>query len=201
MDKKQHWEKVYTTKQPHEVSWTQDVPKTSLHFIHSFNLPETASIIDIGGGDSKLVDHLLDEGFEHITVLDISEQALDRARKRLGTRAGKVKWIVADVNEFTPTGSYNVWHDRAAFHFLTAADEVAHYLDITRKAVNGYMVMGTFSENGPEKCSGLPVKQYDEAQLQQQLSNGFEKLKCIHENHITPFNTSQNFLFCSFKRA
>lgn len=201
MDKKLHWEKVYSTKQPHEVSWTQDIPQTSLEFIHSFKLPKTASVIDIGGGDSKLVDYLLDEGFEHITVLDISEQALNRAKERLGDKAGKVKWIVSDVNDFVPTEQYDVWHDRAAFHFLTTATEVGNYLDTTRKAVKGYFIIGTFSENGPEKCSGLQVKQYNEQELQQELSDGFEKIKCITEDHVTPFNTKQNFLFCSFKRA
>ena len=197
---KRHWETVYSTKQPNEVSWTQDVPKTSLDFIHSFNVSRSASIIDIGGGDSRLVDYLVDEGFEHVSVLDISEKALERAKARLGEKSNRVKWIVSDITEFAPTVSYDVWHDRATFHFLTTSAQIAKYLSTARKVVNGYLTIGTFSENGPKKCSGLDIKQYNEMQLQEELSNGFEKIKCVIEDHITPFNTSQNFLFCSFKK-
>ncbi|MBO9150792.1 class I SAM-dependent methyltransferase [Chitinophaga sp. GCM10012297] len=131
-DRKQHWENVYSSKQPHEVSWTQAVPVISLDFIRSFNLPENARIIDIGGGDSKLADFLLDEGYENISVLDISEAALRRAQERLGKRASAVKWIVADVTEFVPEETYDVWHDRAAFHFLTTPEQIARYLDTAR---------------------------------------------------------------------
>lgn len=198
--KKEHWEKVYETKQPHEVSWTQELPKTSLNFVHSFNLPKNASIIDIGGGDSKLVDYLLYEGYEDISVLDISEKAIERAKTRLGKMATKVKWIVSDITEFQPARSYDCWHDRATFHFLTTSGEINTYLNIARKAVNRYMAIGTFSDKGPIKCSGLDVHQYTEQELQDQLSDGFEKIKCITEDHTTPFNTVQNFLFCSFKR-
>lgn len=198
--RKEHWEKVYSSKQPHEVSWTQELPKTSLDFVHSFSLPKSARIIDVGGGDSKLVDYLLDEGYENISVLDISEKAIERARQRLGEKAAKVNWIVSDVTEFKPTTTYDCWHDRATFHFLTTAGEVNTYLATARKSVNGYMVIGTFSDKGPKKCSMLDVHQYTEAELQQQLADGFEKLKCITEDHTTPFHTTQNFLFCSFKR-
>jgi len=199
-NRKEHWEKVYQTKQPHEVSWTQELPKTSLDFLHSFSLPKTASIIDIGGGDSKLVDYLLEEGFENISVLDISEHAIERAKNRLGEKANKVNWIVSDVTEFHPTTTYDCWHDRATFHFLTEEAEMNTYLNTARQAINSYMVIGTFSDKGPTKCSMLNVHQYTEEELQMQLQNGFEKLKCVTEDHITPFNTTQNFLFCSFKR-
>ena len=199
--KKEHWEKVYSNKQSHEVSWTQELPKTSLEFIHDVNLPKTASIIDIGGGDGKLVDHLLKEGFENITVLDISEQALDKARQRLGEKAAKVKWILCDVTAFHPTVTYDLWHDRATFHFLTKTNEIKTYLATARQAVKNYLVIGTFSDKGPKKCSGLNVHQYTEKELQQQLANGFKKIKCITEDHITPFNTKQNFLFCNFRRS
>lgn len=198
--RKEHWEKVYTSKQPHEVSWTQELPKTSLDFVQSFNLAKTASIIDIGGGDSKLVDCLLDEGFENISVLDISEKALQKAKQRLGERAKKVNWIVCDVTEFKPSTTFDCWHDRATFHFLTSADEINTYLTIAREAVKGFMAIGTFSDNGPKKCSMLDVHQYTEQELQQQLRNGFEKIKCVTEDHTTPFNTTQNFLFCSFRK-
>jgi len=198
--RKEHWEKVYSTKQPNEVSWTQEIPKTSLDFFHSFNLPKSANIIDIGGGDSNLVDYLLNEGYKNISVLDISETAINRAKQRLGEKAIKVNWIVSDVTEFKPSSSYDCWHDRATFHFLTSSDDMNVYLETARQAVNGYMVIGTFSDKGPKKCSMLDVHQYTEEELQQQLSDGFSKLKCLTEDHKTPFNTIQNFLFCSFKR-
>jgi trans-aconitate methyltransferase len=198
--RKEHWEKVYSSKLPHEVSWTQELPKTSLDFVHSFNLPKSVNIIDIGGGDSKLVDYLLDEGFENISVLDISEKAIERAKVRLGEKAVKVNWIVSDVTEFHPTSTYDCWHDRATFHFLTSQGDITTYLEIARQAVKGFMAIGTFSDKGPKKCSMLDVHQYTEEELQTQLQNGFDKLKCVTEDHTTPFNTVQNFLFCSFKR-
>ncbi len=199
-ERKDHWEKVYATKQPQEVSWTQEKPQTSLDFILSFQLDKKASIIDIGGGDSKLVDYLLDEGFEDISVLDISENALTRAKQRLGEKANKVNWIVADITDFAPEKKYDVWHDRATFHFLTTAEQIHKYLNNALTAVSKYLTIGTFSENGPKKCSGLDIKQYTENELQTELSIGFQKIKCINEDHITPFNTIQNFLFCSFKK-
>lgn len=197
---KNHWETVYETKNPDEVSWTQEVPKTSLNFIHSFGLDKKVSIIDVGGGDSRLVDFLLNEGYENITILDISERALEKAKKRLGDKADKVNWIVNDITTFKPTTLYDIWHDRATFHFLTTKEQVSKYLSVARESVSGYMTMGTFSTNGPTKCSGLNIKQYDEETLTTEFENGFEKLKCITEDHTTPFNTIQNFLFCSFKK-
>lgn len=198
--RKNHWETVYETKNPDQVSWTQEVPKTSLDFIHSFGLAKTAKIIDIGGGDSKLVDYLLDEGFENITVLDISAIALNKAKQRLGHKAKKVNWVVSDITEFKPNTTFDVWHDRATFHFLTTAEQIATYTNIARHAVTGYLTIGTFSNNGPQKCSGLDIKQYNEETLETELQNGFCKLRCVVEDHTTPFNTTQNFLFCSFKR-
>ena len=197
---KNHWETVYETKNPDQVSWTQTKPTTSLDFIHSFGLAKSAKIIDIGGGDSKLVDYLLDEGFEHITVLDISSKALEKAQKRLGDKAKKVNWIVSDITTFEPTTTFDVWHDRAAFHFLTTITQVEKYMTTARNAVNGYLTIGTFSENGPTKCSGLEIKQYSEANLIATLQEGFDKIRCITEDHTTPFDTKQNFVFCSFKR-
>ena len=198
-ERKNHWEKVYESKQPNEVSWTQEIPQTSLDFIHGFNLPKTANIIDIGGGDSKLVDYLLQEDFVNITVLDISEKALERAKLRLGEKAKKVKWIATDITEFAPTETYDVWHDRATFHFLTTPQQIKKYVHTASQAVTGYLTMGTFSDKGPVKCSGLDVHQYTEEELQSTLSSAFEKIRCVEEDHITPFQTKQNFLFCSFK--
>lgn len=197
---KKHWNKVYKTKEPNQVSWTQEIPKTSLEFIHSFGLTKTAKIIDIGGGDSKLVDYLLDEGFENITVLDISAKALNKAKKRLGNKAKKINWIVSDIIDFEPETTFDIWHDRATFHFLTTNEQVAKYMYTARKAVSGFLTIGTFSDSGPEKCSGLQIKQYSEEKLSAELQNGFQKIKCITEDHITPFDTTQNFLFCSFKK-
>lgn len=199
MDQKAHWENIYIGKQPNEVSWTQEVPTISLTLIREMNLPKSAQIIDIGGGDSKLVDFLLQEGYENISVLDISEKALEKAQQRLGALADKVTWIVADITTFNTTTAYDLWHDRAAFHFMTTPEQIEKYLTIAKKAVKGHMTIGTFSYDGPTKCSGLTIKQYDEAALVSQLSNSFSKIKCITEEHITPFNTKQHFLFCTFK--
>jgi trans-aconitate methyltransferase len=197
-NRKQHWDHVYASKNSDEVSWTQELPKTSLEFLHEFNLSKKSGIIDVGGGDSKLVDYLLNEGYENITVLDISEQAINKAKQRLGSNADRVKWIVSDITEFSPPENYDCWHDRATFHFLTTTDEINRYLEIARKAINKFMVIGTFSDKGPDKCSMLSVHRYTEPELQQQLSKGFKKIKCITEDHVTPFKTVQNFLFCSF---
>ena len=200
LDRKKHWETVYETKNPDQVSWTQETPKTSLEFIHSFGLKKTAKIIDIGGGDSKLVDYLIDEGFENITVLDISAKSLEKAKARLGKKANKVNWIVSDITEFEPNMTFDVWHDRATFHFLTKTEEIKKYLKTARKSVNGFLTIGTFSKNGPKKCSGLEIKQYNEDELTLEFKNGFDKINCVTEDHITPFNTTQNFLFCSFEK-
>ena len=199
-NKKNHWENVYETKQPNEVSWTQEKPETSLDFIRETHLEKSARIIDIGGGDSKLVDFLLEEGYENITVLDISERALERAQKRLGLNAKKVTWIVSDITEFKPETTYDIWHDRATFHFLTTEEQVEKYVEITGKWVTGFLIIGTFSEIGPKKCSGLDIKQYSESELDKQFSNRFKKLKYITEDHITPFGTKQNFTFCVFEK-
>jgi SAM-dependent methyltransferase len=199
-DRKKHWDAVYETKQPNEVSWTQENPKTSLDFIRETHLGKTAKIIDIGGGDSKLVDFLLEGGYENITVLDISEKALERAKKRLGKNAEKVNWIVSDITEFKPETSYDIWHDRATFHFLTTAEQLEKYVEIIEKRVASFLIIGTFSDQGPRKCSGLDIKQYSETELENQFSNSFKKLKCSTEDHVTPFKTTQNFTFCVFEK-
>ena len=200
INRKNHWETVYETKQPNEVSWTQENPKTSLDFIRETQLEKSAKIIDIGGGDSKLVDFLLEEGYENITVLDISSTALERAKKRLGKNAEKVSWIASDITEFKPETSYDIWHDRATFHFLTTGEQINKYVEITEKWVSGFLIIGTFSNQGPKKCSGLEIKQYSETELEKQFSNRFKKLKCISEDHTTPFETKQNFTFCAFEK-
>lgn len=199
LQRKKHWETVYETKNPDEVSWTQEIPKTSLAFIHSLGLDKSAKIIDIGGGDSKLVDFLLDQGFENITVLDISEKALEKAKIRLVEKAKKVTWIVSDILDFEPTETYDVWHDRAAFHFLTTDEEIEKYKSIVNKSVDGFLIIGTFSENGPLKCSGLEISQYSQEKLTSTFEEKFDKIDSVLEDHQTPFGTTQNFLFCGLK--
>ncbi|MFV0207859.1 class I SAM-dependent methyltransferase [Empedobacter falsenii] len=191
---------MYDVKTPQEVSWTQEKPETSLNFIQSFSVDKTAKIIDVGGGESKLVDFLLEEGYENISVLDISANALEKAKKRLGDKAEKVNWIVADITEFEPTEQYDVWHDRAVFHFLTEDNDIKKYQDLVSKAVKGKMVIGTFSTNGPLKCSGLEIQQNDEISLTSTFAADFEKIECFTIDHITPFDTIQNFIFCSFNK-
>ncbi len=202
LDRKKHWENIYQTKDLKDVSWYQPTPTTSLDFLKQFNIPKTAKIIDIGGGDSFLVDHLLDLGYTDLTVLDISVASLDRAKQRLGDRATKVKWIVADAATFKPTEQYDFWHDRAAFHFLTQEQEITSYIDTIQKSIKptGVLVIGTFSEQGPKKCSGIEIKQYSETTMTDRLKKFFEKVKCITVDHKTPFDTIQNFIFCSFKK-
>lgn len=202
MDLKSHWENIYLGNKFSEASWYQANPQTSLDFIGGLGIQKDSSIIDIGGGDSLLVDHLLRLGFTDITVLDISEAAIDSAKQRLGKDGDKITWIVSDVLEFSADKKFDCWHDRAAFHFLTTEEQVKQYLNIARKHISekGSLVIGTFSTTGPEKCSGLPVKQYSEQTLSNQLKKWFEKIKCITIDHITPVQQIQNFLFCSFKK-
>jgi len=199
---KEHWENVFTTKQETEVSWFQPYPKTSIEFVKLFNLPFDANIIDIGGGDSHFVDALLEEGYQNIWVLDISENALSRAKKRLGEKANKVNWVVSDIIDFIPNITFDFWHDRAAFHFLTTEENINKYVGIAEKGIkaNGILVLGTFSESGPTKCSGLEIKQYSETSMSSRFELSFDRIKCIAEEHQTPFNTIQSFLFCSFKK-
>ncbi len=198
--KKEHWEKIYSTKQENEVSWFQQYPKTSMDFVKLFDLKRDSKIIDVGGGDSHFVDALLEAGFTNITVLDISAKAIERAKIRIGTKANLVKWIVADVTKFVPAETYDFWHDRAAFHFLINESDADDYVEIANKGVkqNGILVLGTFSVNGPKKCSGLDIKQYSEESMSAKFEKYFDRVKCITEDHQTPFNTTQNFLFCSF---
>jgi trans-aconitate methyltransferase len=201
-ERKKHWENVYQTKELKELSWFQATPKTSLDIIHSFYLPKSAKIIDVGGGDSLLVDHLLDLGYQNLTVLDISATAIDKAKKRLGEKAKNVKWINADASTFTPAEKYDLWHDRAAFHFLTDEKEIKNYLETANQYIHptGFLVIGTFSENGPKKCSGIEVRQYSETSITQQMKRFFKKIDCISAEHITPTGFPQHFIFCSFKK-
>lgn len=202
-DRKKHWENIYQNKSTDEVSWYQPSPTTSLQFVEQFNLPKTAKIIDIGGGESLFVDYLLDLGYQDITVLDISEKAIEKARKRLGERANHVKWIISDATDFKSVEKYDLWHDRAAFHFLTENKEIEKYIELAKSRIKptGYLVIGIFSKQGPEKCSGIRIKQYSQQSMTNRLKNFFKKVKCITVDHKTPFDTIQNFIFCSFIRV
>lgn len=199
---KDHWEKVFAIKAENQVSWFQPYPKTSVEFFELFNLPLDANIIDIGGGDSHLVDVFIEKGYRNIYILDISENALNRAKKRLGEKASLVHWIVSDITDFKPEIKFDFWHDRAAFHFLTSQEKIEKYVNIAENYINknGYLVLGTFAEGGPEKCSGLEIKQYSEASMSTRFEKKFDRIKCISEEHETPFNTKQHFLFCSFRK-
>ncbi len=201
-DRKQHWETIYQTKPLTDVSWYQPTPETSLQFVRELAIPKDAKIIDIGGGDSFLVDHLLALGYSDVTVLDISEAAIARAKQRLGVGAEKVTWIVADASTFQPTETYDLWHDRAAFHFLTDPLEIEQYVKTATEniRINGSLVIGTFSTDGPLKCSGIPIQQYTPDLLQEQFSEGFECIQCFTQDHPTPFDTLQNFVFCRFRK-
>ena len=198
---KAHWETVYSTKTPQEVSWTQEKPAISLDFISSFKLDKSASIIDIGGGDSLLVDFLLDLGYTNISVLDISAHAIERAKVRLGDKASLVTWIVSDINEYQPEITYDLWHDRAAFHFLTQPSDIDRYVRLVANHAKN-LVVGTFSIDGPLKCSGLEITQYDETSLGDLFkAEGFECIESKREDHQTPFGSTQNFVFASFSEV
>lgn len=199
---KNHWEHIYNTKQPNQVSWTQEVPTISINFVKQLQIPKNASIIDVGGGDSKFVDCLLAEGYTNISVLDISEAAINRAKSRLGEKAINVNWIVGDILDFNPTGHYDLWHDRAAFHFQTDISSISKYIEIVKKACSDKIVIGTFSVDGPTKCSGLEIKQYEETSLKNEFENAqFNNIECKREDHITPSGSVQNFIFCAFEKT
>lgn len=201
-EKKQHWENVFSTKQENEVSWYQRKPQTSINFFIDNNIPQNAKIIDIGGGDSYLIDSLLELGYTNLFLLDISENAIQRIQNRLGAQAEKVTFIVSDVLDFQSETTFDVWHDRASFHFLTSDSDIQKYKEIVTNSMaqNGFLFMGTFSENGPLKCSGLEITQYSEEKFETLFETKFEKIQCFEENHQTPFNTIQNFIFCTFKK-
>ena len=200
--RKAHWENVFATKQETEVSWYQQKPETSINFFVENNIPKDAKIIDIGGGDSYLIDNLLALGYTNLHLLDISENAIERIKNRLGAKASKVTFIVSDVLEFQPEIAFDVWHDRASFHFLTTENEIEKYKDLASNSIaeNGLLFIATFSENGPLKCSGLEITQYSESKCEAIFSTAFDKVNCFIENHQTPFDTIQNFIFCTFKK-
>jgi len=198
-----HWENVYGTKGEKEVSWFQDSPTISLDLIDATGVAKGASILDIGGGASRLVDALLEQGFESLTVLDLSEKALATTRARLGRKAANVRWIVADVTKWKPAETHDVWHDRAAFHFLMEPHDRAAYAERLREAVRlgGHVIIGTFAPDGPERCSGLPVMRHDAVSLGETFGRSFELMESRRHDHQTPLGGIQRFQFSRFRRA
>jgi len=199
VDKKDHWEKVYGTKSPDAVSWFAPHLETSLNLIHEAAQDKAASIIDIGGGEATLVDDLLAEGFTDLSVLDISQRAVDVARGRIGKNADQVHWYCADITQATlPQNYFDVWHDRAVFHFLTDAAQREIYVKQVMRSVKhgGYVIMSTFGPEGPEKCSGLDVVRYDAEHLHGQFGKTFKLINSTTEVHNTPMGTTQQFLYC-----
>lgn len=199
MDSKMHWEKVYSTKAPNEVSWYQPHLETSLTLISRAAGANSASIIDVGGGESRLVDDLLARGYQTITILDISQTAIDVTKERLKELADRVQWIVGDVTRLKlPRGTYDVWHDRAVFHFLTGMEERQAYVRQVAHAVRpgGHVIVSTFGPEGPTKCSGLEVARYDADALHEQFGARFRLVDSTKELHQTPFGTTQQFLYC-----
>jgi 2-polyprenyl-3-methyl-5-hydroxy-6-metoxy-1,4-benzoquinol methylase len=201
-DRIAHWEGVYATKAENEVSWFQEDPAISIEMIKLTMATRDSAIIDIGGGASRLVDALLNDGYRDVTVLDLSATALELAKRRIGPASAQVEWIVADVTTWTPAQQYEVWHDRAAFHFLTDPDDRRAYLKCLRSATapGAQIIIGTFALDGPEKCSGLPVRRYDSNSLADELGSSFELAETRSENHKTPWNSNQSFQFCRFER-
>ena len=202
LDRTAHWQAVYTSKRETEVSWFEENPTTSLRLIQDTQASRDAAIIDIGGGASRLVDALLAQGYRSLAVLDVSAAALGAAKARLGAQSAAVDWIVADVTRWTPARTYDIWHDRAAFHFLTEAADRNAYVERLKSAVasGGQVIIGTFALDGPEKCSGLFVQRYDAKSLADTLGSSLELADHLTEAHHTPWGAIQHFQFSRFKR-
>lgn len=202
MTRREHWEEVYRTSVATEVSWFQTVPTTSLSLIEAAGAGPAARVIDIGGGTSCLVDHLLDLGFRNLTVLDFSRTALEQNRRRLAGRAGLVTWADLDITEGAPDGEFDLWHDRAVFHFLTEPEERRAYVAALSAALapGAYAIVTTFGENGPQRCSGLDVLRYSPEALHAALGEGFELVRAEREVHRTPAGREQAFVCCLFRR-
>jgi SAM-dependent methyltransferase len=198
-----HWEGVYTQKSESEVSWFQENPAPSLELIEQVGATAASAIIDIGGGASRLVDNLVELGFADVTVLDLSGAALEAAKGRLGGSAAQVHWIVADVTVWKPDKAYDIWHDRAAFHFLTEDRDRAAYVVRLERAlkVGGHAIIATFALDGPERCSGLPVVRYDPVSLGQTLGRAFQLVDTRQHAHATPWASKQSFQFSVFRRC
>lgn len=201
MSRKEHWDHVFETKGPTELSWFQPVPSRSMAMIRDTGVPAEAPIIDIGAGVSTLVDVLLSSDYSNISVLEISNSAIAECRMRIGDDASKVKWLQTDVLEWTPKGRYYLWHDRAVFHFMTDQAQANKYLDTLRMALvpGGYFVLATFGPEGPDRCSGFDVHRYSIEELSQLLENDFELKSYVLEDHTTPTGNVQQYLYSAWR--
>lgn len=202
MDRQKHWQNIYESKEQTNVSWFQPHLQKSLAMIDSANLKADVRIIDVGGGASTLVDDLLARGFKNLTVLDISANALEKTKERLGNKSDFVNWITADVTQFAlPENHFDLWHDRAVFHFLTDPNDRELYLNNLRRALKpeGHFIIAAFAQDGALKCSGLDVERYSLEKMQQAIGADFELLQSFGEEHHTPFNTTQNFVYGHFQ--
>jgi len=195
LDKKAHWDHIYDSKPIDTVSWYQSVPKTSLMLFNEYDVQDDAAILDVGGGQSLLSEHLLKMGFQDLTVLDISEAALKIAQKRMGSMSFDISWVRSNILDFNPERSYDIWHDRATFHFLLDPMDIERYVAIAAKALQpgGLLFLSTFSMNGPKQCSGMDVKHYSEALMQETFQEHFELIEAFQEDHFTPSGGIQNF--------
>ena len=199
MNKKSHWENVYQTKAINEVSWYRDHLENSLQMIGNTGIDKTAAIIDVGGGTSTLVDDLLADGYGNVAVLDISSRAIAESQKRLEHAAERVDWIVADLTQADlPENYYDVWHDRAVFHFLTDAEDRRKYVQIAMRSlkVGGHIIVASFGLEGPRKCSGLDVVRYSPESMHGEFGDQFRLVRSVKESHETPFGTTQEFVYC-----
>lgn len=204
MDSKQHWDQVYRTKAPDAVSWYQEHAGRSMELILAAKVPRSAAIIDVGSGASRLIDDLLSHGFTHVTALDLSAAALAATRERVGVRGAQVQWLEADITTVElPHHAYDLWHDRAVFHFLTEPAQRAAYVRAVQHAVKpgGHVIVATFAEDGPSQCSGLPVQRYSEQGLHAQFGAPFELVRSEREAHSTPFGTEQRFIYCYCRKS
>jgi len=196
---KLHWEKIYDEKNENEVSWFQKETNESIRMIQSAGI-ENPKLIDVGSGRSKLLKNLIKIGYNQLTYLDISESALEKSKEFLGEQSTKVTWISKDILNFKTDEKFDIWHDRAVFHFLNQENLIRKYIEIVEKNISesGHLIIGTFSENGPLKCSGLEVRRYSQKVIEKIFNRGFKLIDSFYYDHVTPFNTTQNFLFSHF---
>lgn len=197
MSKKEHWDNIYSKKQMTEVSWYQKNPATSLKLIEQSKVGKNSKLIDVGGGDGYLVDFLLQKGYSDLSVLDISKNAIEKLKNRLGDKGKNVSFAVSDITEFKIEEKFDLWHDRAVFHFLNEKSQIEKYVELVSHSIKkgGHLILATFSENGPDKCSGIPISNYSIAGLSSLFLSGFSLDKSFQEIHVTPFDTEQEFTF------
>ncbi|MDX2361937.1 MAG: class I SAM-dependent methyltransferase [Crocinitomicaceae bacterium] len=201
-DKKEHWESIFANKALDEVSWYEPSPTFSIELFHQYVSNKSASVLNVGGGDSLLFDYLVKDGYENLHLLDISSNAIERAKERLADTGESINYIVSDITAFEPTQIYDVWFDRAAFHFLTDPLSIKKYIDVLNASTNSdsVIIIGTFSKDGPQKCSGIEIQQYNESDFKNLFESSFEVLEVLNVDHETPSETVQNFNFAILKK-